>query len=530
MVGTEAYRIAPAGAGARALLLVVGTFAVVLATVESGFFDLERFQLPKALALHLTGVGLVTAHLVRPLSRRLNGPEILMAAFVVWSAAAAVLATNRWLSVAGWGITFSALVVLRGAGSVRGDDLRDRTVGWILGGVVLGALLGAAQAYGWEAPFLAGDRPPGGTFGNRNFLAHVSAIAAPALLAMGLAGPRWRGRSLAIVGLGIVVLAVVLTRSRAAWLAGAAGLAVTAACLLRSRRRERVPVRAGAAWIALVLVGATTAAVALPNALDWREGSPYAGTLSRLTDFRGGSGRGRLIQYGNSLELAKQHPVLGVGPGNWFVHYPTVTEPGDPAFGAHLAIPTNPWPSSDWVAMLSERGLPGVLLLLAAGMTAFARAWSAGGTQGSVARRGGALAGVLVAAGIAGLFDAVLLLPAPALVVAALVGLLLPGPAPDEVSSGTAPRARAPGRWWSVLAVAVLGPLTAFTGLHTAAVAATGEGVSTTILAHAATLAPWDYRLRLALAERGRCTDARAAARLMPHHARPAELVLDCSR
>jgi O-antigen ligase len=424
-------------------------------------------------------------------------------------------------------VTFSALVVLHGAGSVQGEAMRDRAVAWIVGAVVLGALLGAAQAYGWEAPLLAGDRPPGGTFGNRNFLAHLSAIAAPPLLALGLAGPRWRGRALAITALGIVILAVVLTRSRAAWLAGAAGLVVTGACLLRSRRHERLPARKGTAWIAVAIIGATTAAVALPNALDWREGSPYAGTLSRLTDFRGGSGRGRLIQYGNSLELAKRHPVLGVGPGNWFVHYPTVTKPGDPAFGAHLAIPTNPWPSSDWVAMVSERGALGALLLLAAGLTAFARAWSAGGTTGGTARRGGALAGLLVAAGVAGLFDAVLLLPAPALVVAALVGLLLP--TPDREAA--APRLEASKRRaWHWGGLVVVGLLASYTGLHTTAVAATARGRTTADLARAANRAPWDYRLRLALAERGRCEDARTAARLMPHHARPAELVRDCSR
>src|SRR5690606_10450495 len=72
----------------------------------------------------------------------------------------------------------------------------------------------------------------------------------------------------------------------------------------------------------------------------------------------------------NSLNLAAENPALGVGPGNWFVHYPRVTTPGDPSFAAADPIPTNPWPSSDWVAMLVERGAPAALLLLLGGVAA----------------------------------------------------------------------------------------------------------------------------------------------------------------
>ena len=56
--------------------------------------------------------------------------------------------------------------------------------------------------------------------------------------------------------------------------------------------------------------------------------------------------------------------MLGVGPGNWPVHYPRYMSPGDPSFDADDMIPTNPWPSSDWMALLAERGLPAFVLLI----------------------------------------------------------------------------------------------------------------------------------------------------------------------
>ena len=71
-------------------------------------------------------------------------------------------------------------------------------------------------------------------------------------------------------------------------------------------------------------------ALVLPNQLNWRSESPYLDSLAGVANYKEGSGRGRLIQYGNTLEMALDHPVLGVGPGNWPVHYPTYMSPGDP--------------------------------------------------------------------------------------------------------------------------------------------------------------------------------------------------------
>jgi hypothetical protein len=62
--------------------------------------------------------------------------------------------------------------------------------------------------------------------------------------------------------------------------------------------------------------------------------------------------------------------VFGTGPGNWMVKYPLVTQPGDPSYSGADPIPTNPWPSSDWMATLAERGVIGVLLLLLFGLSA----------------------------------------------------------------------------------------------------------------------------------------------------------------
>jgi hypothetical protein len=248
--------------------------------------------------------------------------------------------------------------------------------------------------------------------------------------------------------------------------------------------------------------------------------------LTRLADYRDGSGRGRLIQYRNSLELVRASPLLGVGPGNWFVHYPTVTSDGDPAYAGHLVIPTNPWPSSDWVALLTERGALGVLLLLVAGGLAAGRALASGRTgERDDGYAAAAVVGLLVAGLVTGFFDAVLLLAAPSYLVWTGVGLL--SSPPRRPLGRPLIGGKAPGglRWGGVLVTLALVGLT---GTHAVAIGITGDDPRRATLELASRLAPGEHRLHILLAERGRCENARAAARLMPHHGEVARLAKGC--
>jgi hypothetical protein len=134
--------------------------------------------------------------------------------------------------------------------------------------------------------------------------------------------------------------------------------------------------------------------------------------------------------YRNTLRMATDHPVAGIGAGNWVVEYPKYTFPGDPAFDPDDFIPTNPWPSSDWVALLAERGplaLVAVLILGGALAVGAWRRWRQGShtTEGLQALV--ALITLLVLACVSA-FDAVLLLPAPTVFIAALLGALIRPP------------------------------------------------------------------------------------------------------
>src|SRR4029079_7866487 len=71
-------------------------------------------------------------------------------------------------------------------------------------GIVLAAATSLAQAYGVQTEYFSLNRAPGGTFGNRNFIAHICAIGVPVVALVALtarrgAGSIFGGLSMAII-------------------------------------------------------------------------------------------------------------------------------------------------------------------------------------------------------------------------------------------------------------------------------------------------------------------------------------------
>ena len=518
-------------AGALAVLLAVASLAIVLGGVRSTIHDLDRHAVPKELVLHATAL-IALLVLVRRWRRlELDVVQLPLIAFLAWSALSALFATSHWIALRALAITCSGIVIFVTSRFI----VRHRGTPIVLAGLavaaVTGALIGNLQAWGVELAWLADDRPPGGTFGNRNFLAHFTAIALPILLLLGLRARSLATTALAAGGLVICMNLLVLTRSRAAWLGAAAALivfmlALAIAPALRSRRAPRRLLSMPAALAAGILL-----AIALPNRLEWRSAAPYSETLARMTDYRQGSGRGRLIQYRNTLGIVRMDPVLGAGPGNWFVKYPLVTTRDDPSFNPADPIPTNPWPSSDWLALLAERGALAVLMVLATGaamlLVAFRRLR---GDDADAAPPAAALAAVLAATAVTGSFDAVLLNSAPVFLVAVAAGVLLPATRPviDRPFHGPRRRATIAG----MVAFAVI--VTAYSAVQFASIRVTSDARTRATIERAARIDPTSYRLHLDLARRGNCTaripHARAAARLLPWHETPREALRRCGQ
>ncbi|HEY6138281.1 MAG TPA: O-antigen ligase family protein [Thermoanaerobaculia bacterium] len=509
----------------RAALRIVqlGAIAIVVAVTTFFAFELDRFFVPKELVLHVIAV-LAALFALRTL-REATATNIdrLLAGYVALGALSAIFATNRWLGMRALAISASSVLLFWVARRLRDAGLARPLVVTLAIAVVLVALTSLLQTYGLETTLFSENRSPGGTLGNRNFVAHVAAFGLPLVLFAAISAQR--RFLLGATGAALAAASLVLTRSRAAWLAFAAVAFIFLVAIVASPalRRDGRTWRRLFAVVALAAVAAA-AAIYLPNTLHWRSRNPYLESLHHAADYESGSGHGRLVQYGQTLHMTLRHPLLGVGPGNWGVAYPEHAARHDPSLSdGDPGMTTNPWPSSDWFAWLSERGPLAVALLALAflGIAASGLRQLRGAIDANDALAAAALLATVAGACITGLFDAVLLLALPAFLVWTALGALAAPPPTHRPLPTLAIVA--------IIAIAALGA--ARSGAQLAAMqifVAHGDRAS---LTHAAQIDPGNYRLRLRLARMGgraRCEHARAARELYPTAGAAAQVSRGC--
>lgn len=497
--------------------LAIGALAVVLVASPFRAFELDRFFVPKELALHATALIAVMACLWGARRVAMDRVDTVLAVFAALSILSAIFATNHWLALRSLGITLSGLAIFWCARAVADAGMRRPLVAAVIVAGVLGAASSLAQAYGVTSDWFTLSRAPGGTLGNRNFVAHLSAIVAPLIVWYAVTARRVIAVPVCAVGAGIVAAALVLSRSRAAWLALLVVGIIFAIPMWRAA--HRVPhADAGRRIVflaALSIVGVAVA-LALPNRLNWKSDSPYLDSVRGVVDYSSGSGKGRLIQYRNTLHMVAQHPVLGVGPGNWAVRYPHYAVRNDPSLTHDdPGMTANPWPSSDWVAFVAERGPIAVVLLLIGVIGIVANAFRS--VRGSGANNPAArdpflpiaLVATVLVTGAVGMFDAVLLLAPPTLLVWAALGALSPA---GRIRHEWTLDGRT-GRRWSLVALVVLGVFTLRSALSLQGMAAFEPGTRLSAVHSAALWDPGSYRVQLRLAQLSLATHGCSAAR-----------------
>ena len=517
------------------LILAAGALAVILTVLPYRSFELDRFFIPKETVLHFTALlaGLVACIRLRQL--RLAAADDVLLVFLLLSLISGVLATNGWLAFRAIAISVSSLLVFWTCRRLAAEGLARPMVMILVLGTLAGAGTALLQAYGVTSDLFSLSRAPGGTFGNRNFMAHLAAIGLPLVVTLTLQA---RSRIAGLAGAAAVLVltgAVVITRSRAAWLGMAASIAffVIAGLWLGGLARDpqvrrRLGMLSGGALLGIAL------ALALPNSLNWRSDSPYLETLHDVANYKEGSGKGRLLQYQNTARMALAHPVFGVGPGNWAVVYPRFAPRRDPSLDQDDGMTANPWPSSDWMTFLSERGAVATLCLLLALLSLGIRSWR--WWLGTALRVESlhvlALPAVLLAAVTCGAFDAVLLLPIPAFYVWAAAGLLTPLDGTGRVIELSGRR-----KVWLVGTLAVFAVAAAArSAMQCAAMSVYEQAFKVADAERAVRLDPGSFRIRMLLAQRyytrGDCTRTRVEAGkahdMFPEAPRPRHLLRSC--
>jgi O-antigen ligase len=144
----------------------------------------------------------------------------------------------------------------------------------------------------------------------------------------------------------VISLAIAVTYSRSALVAIGAGIAFL---MLTDRRRIPVLLAAAVATVAIGLVfvqSSSTGVFRIEEGLRAKEKIASTNVETRLT------------AWGAAVTLAIDHPLLGIGPGNFFFHYGDVT--GTPPGAEPLGVVHNAY-----LDIGSELGLIGLGLFLA---------------------------------------------------------------------------------------------------------------------------------------------------------------------
>lgn len=444
----------PAPLGALvALLAGVGLAATSL------FFHPGVSAAPPAPVLVAGGVvALLAAALAfrLPANRSLAFTALCWLALLAWGAASSSSSMDRYLSqvtliswVGGLGILLAV-----GLGTPVARFWRAAAALLMLAATGL-AILGLATMLPDAAESLqAGKGLPrlAATFTNPDCLSAVLAVAA--LLAAGLAGSA-QGPIVLPVYLcsGILLVSIVLTGSRAGMLGVAVGYA-TYGLLLLLRGDEKGRRGAALGLGAPILLGLLLMVTQVLH--------PALGRWSLLMSEEGQQGvQMRLTVARLAPALALERPVLGSGPGTFHLAFQEHRPPG---LRAYVNVAHN-----DYVQVLVDTGLPGLVLFLAAlGLPMYRAATCA--LRGPFPPEAAAAAGAAVAMAVYALLNFALPVPADLFWWCAALALCLSDPLSSRRPRGAPALAVAPAAL--MLAVAGVGALVVGTRMTSASLSA----------------------------------------------------------
>ena len=482
-----------------AYLLVVGLVGLVVA--RAPFTAPEGGHAHLFLAKELVAIALAVAaaaaalHSTIGLARDRIGH--LVAALVAAAVVSTIAAKNPYAGLRATTLGLGAALLFVVARAV-GRDERARSL--LLEGLAVPVALVALSVVAESLGLCSLSRPkhaPGGLLGERNVAAELLVLALPMLTrTLRTHGAPSRTRyGLHMLVLALSAAALVLTRTRSAWLAAMLVVLVEAVLALRASGSP-----ATRALPTLLLLAGAVAGCILPTRLGWTSTHPYGDTWHSLVDATSPSGAGRLVQVSTTLRMGLAHPLLGVGPGNWSGAYLGFARPHDPTVREGV-FSVNRLANGDISAFFAEQGVLGLLLAAALVLTVLRS--RTGTKQDRIARAELACVLAIVAS-----LDAVLTTPMALAFVAIAVGACTP-----DDSSKLAP----PRFVHLVLATCTLATVLATARLTSAALAA--NATSADARRTALTLDPgeMDGRLLLAdeLVQNGRCEDAMSEIRVV---------------
>jgi O-antigen ligase/Flp pilus assembly protein TadD len=364
-------------------LLFWGFFGFVLLALNC-IVDVSAWDvtlIPRLLALLAFLFGAVAVTALPAVRRALDAtvlrerPVLLFAGYLLVTCGSLAMATNVSAGFTDVFRTLATFVTLCLACLVLPivPDWRRHVVAIVVAAGLVAATIGIVEIATRLGPGIHGRRAMElvtGLMSNVNLYAGLLALILPWCLC-GAVVLRAAGRAWATLAAAAVLALVVLLQSRAAWLAVLAGAAAGGGLLLAAGGSFGLSPRARrllAATFLLAPCGLVAGVAAAPadNVIAARFRSIFAGSAAPNAPPREG---GRLMVWGITARMIADHPVAGVGAGNFPVRFHEYFGGDDLDFSN---VDTN-WlePHNDFLWVAAEKGVPGLLLFAGVFLAAF---------------------------------------------------------------------------------------------------------------------------------------------------------------
>lgn len=295
----------------------------------------------------------------------------VVVAFYVWALLSLIWAYNRFesmISLLDWGAgVFMFLLILN---SIRKpEQVRILVNAIFLTGVCM-AILGVFQ-YLFDVEWVQQHAKPSATFNNKNMAAQYTLMSA----GLGL-GLFWTARNrmevwLYAIGTALVVLFVHYTFTRGANF-GTLGIFLFMAVFILADRlfnKQKGPMNkekwqaAGVAFALFIILGMFNSEGFVGIDIFLQQIDRGSGVLTNEFDISTRERGTRMDMWANSTAMIKDHPILGVGMGNWMVYYPYYQTAVSIDYEMSEAI-QHINAHNDYVEIFSDLGIIGFLLLL----------------------------------------------------------------------------------------------------------------------------------------------------------------------
>jgi O-antigen ligase/Flp pilus assembly protein TadD len=290
---------------------------VPLAFYPGGYFIFLPLKVTLATVLVPVGLAVLIARR-HPLAWTAQlGAWLTFLVVLVASSLLGLGGVTSWIGYPGRGLGVVAWLVFAGAfwlgSSLSRQGDRAAVVRAATAASILVSIYALFQAAGLDPLDWAGNIDVSrtrSTMGNAAFLGAYLAMIVPLAgsLALSTSQPH-RARALYSAASILAFAALLSTRTRGAWVGALAGLVVVVAL-------EWPRIRAARGRLAGALVAATALLVLLATV------SPLASRIRSVADPKSGTGRGRLIQWGRTIELIAERPVVGWGPETYAFVFP----------------------------------------------------------------------------------------------------------------------------------------------------------------------------------------------------------------